>query len=235
MQKLLFTKDGLQWTIGKGQSYRENSVFRTEDTAEDFVAAELNEALKAPARKIEVISAFNHFTMMPYGFDNHDLAYKLISYNAPVNADTEELMLAVNKRYHVQFYYTLPKEYYRAIKARNIPTTFNFSGEKFLQQLSSAKARHQVHINLYPTQAEFFALDDRRIVLYNNLDATSEVDFLYFIMFSVSKIGFPVKDTQFVVYGELSGNETFLSELQKFAPHVKVAFQNEGNKKHLMF
>lgn len=65
-------------------------------------------------------------------------------------------------------------------------------------------------------------MKDGKILLYNNLDANSEVDFLYFIMFAVSKLNFDLKNLQFLVYGEIDENETFLSELQKFAHQVKI-------------
>ena len=65
-------------------------------------------------------------------------------------------------------------------------------------------------------------MKDGKILLYNNLDANSEVDFLYFIMFAVSKLNFDLKNVQFLVYGEIDENETFLGELQKFAHEVKI-------------
>ena len=65
-------------------------------------------------------------------------------------------------------------------------------------------------------------MKDGKILLYNNLDANSEVDFLYFIMFAVSKLNFDLKNVQFLVYGEIDENETFIGELQKFAHEVKI-------------
>lgn len=65
-------------------------------------------------------------------------------------------------------------------------------------------------------------MKDGKILLYNNLDANSEVDFLYFIMFAVSKLNFDAKNVQFLVYGEIDENETFIGELQKFAHEVKI-------------
>lgn len=73
-------------------------------------------------------------------------------------------------------------------------------------------------------------MKDGKILLYNNLDANSEVDFLYFIMFAVSKLNFDLKNLQFLVYGEIDENETFLSELQKFAHQVKIVEKSIKNK-----
>lgn len=87
----------------------------------------------------------------------------------------------------------MPKELYQKIKSSNIPAVFNFSGEKFLSQTLAKTSGEQIHINLYHNQAEFFAMKDGKILLYNNLDANSEVDFLYFIMFAVSKLNFDLK------------------------------------------
>lgn len=233
MQKLslLFTKDGLQWTIGRGSSYTEKAFFRDEETPEGYISDKLAEVLKqGNIKKIEVISALNHFSMLPFGFDQHQLGYQLISYNAPVDEANEELMLAVNKKFHVQFYYTMPKELYQKIKSSNIPAVFNFSGEKFLSQTLAKTSGEQIHINLYHNQAEFFAMKDGKILLYNNLDANSEVDFLYFIMFAVSKLDFDLKNVQFLVYGEIDENETFLGELQKFAHEVKIVEKSIKNK-----
>ena len=170
---------------------------------------------------------------MPEGFEDHDSGYDLIAFNAPVDKDNEELMLSVNKKFKVQFYYTFPKEFYQKIKDLSIPVRFNFSGEKFLNSINN-KNNKEIHINLYHNQCEFFAISNKKIILYNNLDVNSEVDFLYFVMFTLSKIGFGINETNFYVYGETTENETFISELQKFVKNLKVVFDNIPNKIFLL-
>lgn len=232
---LLFTKNGLQWTTGKGSSYTEKLYYKDESSSENFILEKLEEALEdEKIRKIEVISALNHFAMMPYGFDQHQLAFQLISYNAQVDERTEELMLAINKTHHIQFYYTLPKKIYQRLKKTKIPILFNFSGEKFLKEISVKKRQPQIHINLYENQCEFFAIDEGKVILYNNLDATSEVDFLYFILFSVAKLEFSMDATAFYLYGQVSENETFVSELQKFSSFVKIVSANIRDHFHFI-
>ena len=54
-------------------------------------------------KEIEVISALNHFSLTPDTFAEHELGYKLISYNAPVDEANEELMLSVNKNLRCNF------------------------------------------------------------------------------------------------------------------------------------
>ncbi len=55
---------------------------------------------------------------MPSTFSQHDVAHELISYNALVDKDKEEVMLSVNKKYGVQFYYTMPDLFYKKSKAK---------------------------------------------------------------------------------------------------------------------
>ena len=228
---LLFTKDGLQYQLAKGRNVaEEKSFFLTEESPADIIENALDEVLANPqVSEIAVMSALNHFTLMPEGFSEHESGYDLIALNAPVNRESEELMLSVNKKFGVQFYYTLPKDYYNKIKSRNIPATFNFSGEKFLNSISSRGGK-EIHINLYHHQCEFIALNRKKVILYNNLDVNSEVDFLYFIMFTLSKIGFGLKETSFFVYGETTENETFISELRKFVRKLKIVFDNIPNR-----
>ena len=237
MQKLslLFTKDGLQWHISKGKNVmQEASHFVSEETTALLVEEQLNEVLAQDNyTEIAVFSALNHFSLTPDTFSEHDLGYKLISYNAHVNEEKEELMLSVNKKYGVQFYYTFPKDFYQKIKAKKIQTKFNFSGEKFLNSIS-VKNQKEIHINLFHHQVEFFAFENKKVVLYNNLDADSEVDFLYFIMFSLSKIGFGTSETYFHIYGETKENETFISELKKFVKHLKIHFENSTKKNFIL-
>ena len=225
MQKLslLFTKDGLQWHISKGKSVlQEASFFITEETSPNLVEEKLDEILsKDDYKEINVFSALNHFSLTPDTFAEHELGYQLISYNAPVNEENEELMLSVNKKFGVQFYYTFPKNFYKKIKSKKLPTKFNFSGEKFLNSIQVRNSK-EIHINLYHHQVEFFAFENKKVVLYNNLDADSEVDFLYFIMFSLNKINFSTTETYFYIYGETSENETFISELKKFVKNIKL-------------
>lgn len=229
MQKLnlLFTKDGLQYQIRKNKSVlEEHSFFKNEDSTEHFVAEKLAEVLvKNNFAEIKVVSALNHFALMPEEFKQHELGYKLISYNASVNENEEELMLSINKKYDVQFYYTFPKNLYQKIKSLAKPVSFNFSGEKFLNNISSKK-KNEIHIHLYHHQCEFIALNDKKLILYNNLDLNSEVDFLYFIMFTLKKINFSIDDTYFFVYGETTENETFISELRKFVKNISIKFDN---------
>lgn len=237
MQKLslLFTKDGLQWHISKGKSVlQEASFFITEETSPNLVEEKLDEILsKDDYKEINVFSAINHFSLTPDTFAEHELGYQLISYNAPVNEENEELMLSVNKKFGVQFYYTFPKKYYQKIKSKKLPTKFNFSGEKFLNSIQ-VRNNKEIHINLYHHQVEFFAFENKKVVLYNNLDADSEVDFLYFIMFSLSKINFGTAETHFHIYGETHENETFISELRKFVKNIKVHFDNAPKKNFVL-
>jgi hypothetical protein len=237
MQKLslLFTKDGLQWHISKGKSVlQEASFFITEETSPNLVEEKLDEILsKDDYKEINVFSALNHFSLTPDTFAEHELGYQLISYNAPVNEENEELMLSVNKKFGVQFYYTFPKKYYQKIKSKKLPTKFNFSGEKFLNSIQVRNSK-EIHINLYHHQVEFFAFENKKVVLYNNLDADSEVDFLYFIMFSLSKINFGTAETHFHIYGETHENETFISELRKFVKNIKVHFDNAPKKNFVL-
>jgi hypothetical protein len=232
---LLFTKDGLQWQISKSRKVLEEKIFlKDEDTPKDLVEENLNEVLASEKfSEISVISSINHFSIVEEGFDQHDLGYNLISYNADVKMDSEELMLSVNKKFGIQFYYSFPKDFYQKIKALEIPVHFNFSGEKFLNALN-VKNRKEIHVNLYHQQAEFFAIENKKVVLYNNLDAASEVDFLYFIMFTLSKIDFGISETHFYIYGETTENETFISEMQKFVPNLKIVFDNLHKKSFIL-
>lgn len=233
--KLLFTKDGLQYQLSENKNVREEQyLFRAEDSKQNFISDALDKIFaEKNFSEIEVVSALNHFTLTPESFKKHDLGYKLISYNANVEEQNEELMLSVNKKFGVQFYYTFPKEFYTKIKALNKPTNFNFSGEKFLNSVVSKK-KQEIHIHLYHQQCEFFALDGKNLILYNNLDLNSEVDFLYFILFTLNKINFNLQDTHFYVYGETTENETFISELRKFVKHLSIKFDNISKKNFIL-
>lgn len=232
---LLFTKDGLIYQISKNKSVlEEKSYLVNEESPANFITDKLEEALlKQRYDEVSVISALNHFTLMPEGFSEHDAGYDLIAFNAPVDKENEELMLSVNKKFQVQFYYTFPKDFYTKIKDLSIPVKFNFSGEKFLNSIHN-KNNKEIHINLYHNQCEFFAIANKKVILYNNLDVNSEVDFLYFVMFTLSKIGFGINDTNFFVYGETTENETFISELQKFVKNIKIVFDNIPNKNFIL-
>ncbi|ALR29070.1 hypothetical protein ATE47_00250 [Chryseobacterium sp. IHB B 17019] len=233
--KLLFTKDGLTYQIAKNKSImEEKSYFVNEESPENFIGDKLDEVLiKQRFEEIHVISALNHFTLMPEGFSEHERGFELISYNAPVDKEKEELMLSINEKFKIQFYYTFPKNFYKKIKELALPVSFNFSGEKFLNSINN-KNNKEIHINLYHNQCEFFAIDNKKIILYNNLDVNSEVDFLYFIMFTLSKIGFGINETSFFAYGETTENETFISELQKFVKNLKIVFDNIPNKNFIL-
>lgn len=232
---LLFTKDGLIYQIAKNKSIlEEKSYFVDEESPENFIADTLDEVLiKQRFDEIHVISALNHFTLMPEGFSEHETGFELIAYNAPVNKEKEELMLSINEKFGIQFYYTFPKNFYKKIKELAIPVQFNFSGEKFLNSINN-KNNKEIHINLYHNQCEFFAIDNKKIILYNNLDVNSDVDFLYFVMFTLSKIDFGINDTNFFAYGETTENETFISELQKFVKNLRIVFDNIPTKNFIL-
>ncbi len=230
---LLFTKDGLQWQINKASTIIEEEAFflNEEECNPIFIERKLDEILqRKPWHEIKVLSALNHFSLMPEGFSVHELGHKIISYNADTIPEREELMLSINRKFGVQFYYSFPKDFYHKIKALKEATTFfNFTGEKLLNTINCKKQK-EIHINLYHHQVEFLALHNKKVILYNNLDATSEVDFLYFIMFSLNKINFKISETHFYIYGEISENETFISELKKFAPNISIVFENYKGK-----
>ncbi len=232
--QLLFTKDGLQYQISKGRNVEEeNAWFLSEESPDNWMTTKLDEVLSKDYSEIAVISAINHFTLMPADFSMHEMGYDLVAYNAAIQKDNEELMLSVNKKFDVQFYYTFPIDFYQAIKNKNRSTHFNFSGEKFLSQIQP-KNKKEIHINLYHHQCEFFAFDGKKVILYNNLDVSSEVDFLYFVMFTLNKIGFAIPETDFYIYGETSENDTFISELRKFVKNLKIVFDNIPNQNFIL-
>lgn len=232
---LLFTKNGLLWQVSQASTIvKEESFFLTEEDEPHIIDEKLDEILQEKSwEEIKVLSAINHFTLTPEGFSQHELAPKIISYNANIDSDNEELMLSINRKFGVQFYYLFPKHFYEKIKSLKVPTTFNFTGEKFLNTLN-AKKEKEIHINLFHHQVEFLALNGKKVILYNNLDATSEVDFLYFIMFTLSKIDFKINETHFYIYGEVSENETFIAELKKFASNLSIVFQNYKGKNFIL-
>ena len=216
---LLFTKDGLQYKILKRNHLLEEAMYINDN--EDTIYSHLTNILNKDFNSISVVSAINHFTITPDGFSHHEMGFDLIRFNSPINEKTEELMLSINKKFKIQFYYSFPKKYYTLIKGKDKRTQFNFSGENFLQNIH-CKNRKEIHINLYHQQCEFVALDHKNLILYNNLDIYSEVDFLYFIMFSLTKFNFNLDETHFFIYGEIIENETFVSELKKFVKNIKI-------------
>ena len=98
--QLLFTKDGIQYQISRNKNVSaENSFFTEEDSPKDFIDEQLTSILGGKNfKEISIISALNHFTLMPEGFSEHELGYDLIAFNANVDRDNEELMLSVNKK-----------------------------------------------------------------------------------------------------------------------------------------
>ena len=228
---LLFTKDGLQWQIYEADNVTEEEArFVTDETPENFIENELDKILRREASaEIKVFSAFNHFSLTPEVFTENQLGQQIISYNSDVKTESEELMRSINQKYGVQFYYSFPKHFYQKIKDLNSVSNFHFSGERFLDSVNVNKD-NEIHINLYHNQVEFLALENGKLVLYNNLDATSEIDFLYFIMFTLSKIGFDINKTYFYIYGEISENDTFISELEKFVPAISIMYENFKGK-----
>ena len=228
---LLFTKDGLQWQINEADNVTEEEArFVTDETPENFIEDELDKILRRENwAEIKVFSAFNHFSLTPEVFTENQLGQQIISYNSDVKTESEELMQSINQKYGVQFYYSFPKHFYQKIKSLAATSHFQFSGERFLDSVNVNKD-NEIHINLYHNQVEFLALENGKLVLYNNLDATSEIDFLYFIMFTLSKIGFDINKTYFYIYGEISENDTFISELEKFVPAIFIVYENFKGK-----
>ena len=228
---LLFTKDGLQWQIYEADNVTEEEArFVTDETPENFIENELDKILRREDwAEIKVFSAFNHFSLTPEVFTENQLGQQIISYNSDVKTESEELMRSINQKYGVQFYYSFPKHFYQKIKDLSSVSNFHFSGERFLDSVKVNKD-NEIHINLYHNQVEFLALENGKLVLYNNLDATSEIDFLYFIMFTLSKIGFDINKTHFYIYGEISENDTFISELEKFVPAISIMYENFKGK-----
>ena len=228
---LLFTKDGLQWQIYEADNVTEEEArFVTDETPENFIENELDKILRREDwAEIKVFSAFNHFSLTPEVFTENQLGQQIISYNSDVKTESEELMKSINQKYGVQFYYSFPKHFYQKIKDLSSVSNFHFSGERFLDSVNVNKD-NEIHINLYHNQVEFLALENGKLVLYNNLDATSEIDFLYFIMFTLNKIGFDVNITHFYIYGEISENDTFISELEKFVPAISIMYENFKGK-----
>ena len=84
---LLFTKDGLQWQINKASTTIEEEAFfvNEEENNPTFIEKKLEDVLQRKSwNEIRVLSAFNHFSLMPEGFSIHELGQQIISYNADI-------------------------------------------------------------------------------------------------------------------------------------------------------
>lgn len=185
--------------------------------------------------QIEVFSAFSIFGLTPNSILQHEYAKEIIALNSNLNENDNEVMLSINLKHKVQFYFAFAKSLYSLIKKKDYPTRFNFTGETFLQNLSFIKnKKSQVHINLYDNQVEFWVFKKSEILLYNHLDESSEVDFLYFILFSISKLPIDLATTQLRIYGDCDRNETFISELKKYAPDSQIQTKNRSLKNHII-
>lgn len=174
---------------------------------------------------IHVLSAFNRFGMAPAGFEEHHLGRHLIQYNTLDTDHPQELMLSINKVWGIQFYYEFPQELYHLIKSKGIRTTYNYAGEKFLNSISASQSKG-VHIHFYETQVEFFFLEGEKVELYNNLGSQTAVDFLYFIIFSMQKLGYDTATTEVYLYGELSEHAPMIEEMKKYIPRIFCPVQN---------
>ena len=89
---LLFTKDGLQWQINKASTIIEEEAFflNEEENNPIFIEKRLEDILqRKPWHEIRVLSALNHFSLMPEGFSIHELGHKIISYNADIILEIE--------------------------------------------------------------------------------------------------------------------------------------------------
>lgn len=232
---LFFTKNGIHFQVLNGKNILEEEMYYlSEDSPSNLIEDKLDEILsKYTYEKIDAISALNHFAIAPESFPQDESGYDLVGFNSDFDKDQEELMLSVNQKHQVQFFYTFPKHFYHKIKAINIPAYFNFSGEKFLNSINN-KNQREIHIHLLKNQVEFIVFDNKKIILYNNLDATSEVDYLYFIMFTIKKLDFDKNEVKFHLYGDIEEHETFISELRKFVKHLSIDFENKS-KKHFIF
>lgn len=167
------------------------------------------------------ISAQNHFNLMPESYTQHELAADIIRANAPIVPEREEIMLSINKTYGLQFYYSIPKALYHNLKNRFSSISFNFSGDQLLKQIKPF-GRPQTVIHLRKTHCEFFILNQKRVLLYNSICSQNEVDFLYFILFSIQKLGYSLSSMQYTIAGNAEAHDTFISELRKIAPSVKI-------------
>ena len=81
---LLFTKDGLQWQINEADNVTEEEArFVTDETPKNFIEEELDKILRRENwAEIKVFSAFNHFSLTPEVFAEHQLGQQIISYNS---------------------------------------------------------------------------------------------------------------------------------------------------------
>ena len=65
--------------------------FVTEETSPHLVEEKLDDVKIDDYKEIEVISALNHFFRLLRYFCRHELGYKLISYNAPVDEENRRI------------------------------------------------------------------------------------------------------------------------------------------------
>jgi hypothetical protein len=74
---LLFTRDGLIYQVLRNKSVlSESSFFVSEEMPEQSISSKLSEILQTKFSSVSVLSALNHFTLMPEGSDILTVEFK---------------------------------------------------------------------------------------------------------------------------------------------------------------
>lgn len=237
MSTLYFLLGNKEFTY---QVYHNRRILRSDtlviDSEEELLQCQLPEELSDLGKNISqvhCISAVSHYAMAPAGYEVHEAAAPMIAANAEFSPDKEEIMLSVRPKYQVQWYYSIPKMLYGEMKSRFPSVNFNFSGAQFLDKIHVGKSL-EAHIHFLNDQCEFFIFKNKKIQLYNNLHSQNEVDFLYFVLFSLQKLNISITETRYFIYGAAQAHETFLSELKKIASHISME-ENRPNGKLFIF
>ncbi len=183
-------------------------------------------------QEVEIICSVPQFSIFPYGYEDDVIGAESIAWNASHELP-QEAMLSMHPKFALQWYFSIIKEDYNLLKNKFPNATFEFSGGKFLQSISIGKGK-ECHIHLEENTCEFLMLSHKKLVLYNFLEASEEIDFLYFIMFSLKKVHFEISRTRFSIYGNTKLNITFIEELKRFGAKVSIKPEH-ANGRHFLF
>ena len=165
------------------------------------------------------------FTLVPNALYASDATETYFKFTHTL-LDTEHLHQDNLPNLDARLLYTCPTIIENAIKQNHSPLSFHYASSAWIEYLlltSRYVEGAKVAINMFPSHFEIAAILQGRLQLFNSFSIKNADDFIYYLMFCITQLGFNPEQLKLEIHGQISQESAMYQLAKRYIKNVEWA------------
>ncbi len=193
LKSIRFTSDGF-YLFGDSQESSfekvKNILQKTEDELFSLISKKVN-----PDENISIYFPSSCFTVIPSILFQHERIRDILTFDQGQLPAHHVILNEKNPNMDYTILYTIPLSIFNSIKSNYKNSTFHFLSASF-----QTKTRDGIQIWVNEEHSTFKVMNDKKLLLFNNLTARTEEDILFYILKIAEDFNFNISELQIDIF-----------------------------------